>query len=86
MVYECYSTKEPNPTQYHECHCTTTIPFFQEEEEKNLKPLILKDVPAAIQMDISTISRIVSNKSVQTKLGIYPLIFIFKRNPYQFRR
>ena len=54
-------------------------PFFQEEEEKNLKPMILKDVAAAIQMDISTISRIVSNKAVQTKLGIYPLKFFFSK-------
>ena len=51
--------------------------FFIEEEEQQLKPMILKDVAVEIGMDVSTVSRIVNNKSVQTDFGIYPLKFFF---------
>jgi RNA polymerase sigma-54 factor len=51
--------------------------FFLEEDEGRIKPMILKDVARIIEMDISTVSRIVNNKSVQTQFGIYPLKFFF---------
>ncbi|OJW68921.1 MAG: RNA polymerase sigma-54 factor [Candidatus Amoebophilus sp. 36-38] len=51
--------------------------FFLEGDESKLKPMILKDVAKIINMDISTVSRIVNNKSVQTHFGIYPLKFFF---------
>lgn len=51
--------------------------FFIEEEDRKLKPMILKDVATEVGLDISTISRIVTNKSVQTDLGIYPLKLFF---------
>ncbi len=51
--------------------------FFMEEEENNLKPMILKYVAEEIGMDVSTVSRIVNNKSVQTDFSIYPLKFFF---------
>jgi RNA polymerase sigma-54 factor len=51
--------------------------FFLEGDESKLKPMILKDVAQVIDMDISTVSRIVNNKSVQTNFGIYPLKFFF---------
>jgi len=51
--------------------------FFMEEEESKLKPMILRDVAEEIEMDVSTVSRVVSNKSVQTELGTYPLKFFF---------
>jgi RNA polymerase sigma-54 factor len=51
--------------------------FFLEGDQGRLKPMILKDVAQVIDMDISTVSRIVSNKSVQTHFGIYPLKFFF---------
>ncbi|MCG8340884.1 MAG: RNA polymerase factor sigma-54 [Cytophagales bacterium] len=51
--------------------------FFIEEEESKLKPMILKDIAEEIGMDISTVSRIVSNKAVQTDFSIYPLKFFF---------
>jgi RNA polymerase sigma-54 factor len=51
--------------------------FFMEEDEENLKPMILKDIAAEIDMDVSTVSRIVNNKSVQTNFNIYPLKFFF---------
>ena len=51
--------------------------FFMEGDEAKLKPMILKNVAQIINMDISTISRIVNNKSVQTQFGIFPLKFFF---------
>ena len=47
--------------------------FFIEEEENKLKPMILKDVAREVGLDVSTISRVVTNKSVQTTLAVYPL-------------
>lgn len=43
----------------------------------HLKPLVLKDVAADIEMHESTISRVTSNKYVHTPLGIYELKFFF---------
>jgi RNA polymerase sigma-54 factor len=51
--------------------------FFMEGDGMQLKPMILKDVASAIGMDVSTVSRIVSNKVVQTHFGIYPLKYFF---------
>lgn len=51
--------------------------FFMTGDTSLLQPMILKDVGRAINMDSSTISRIVNNKSVQTNFGIYPLKFFF---------
>lgn len=51
--------------------------FFMEGEEQQLKPMILKDVAVEIGMDVSTVSRIANNKSVQTDTGVYPLKFFF---------
>ena len=51
--------------------------FFMEEEEHRLKPMVLKYVAEEIGMDVSTVSRIVNNKSVQTNFGVYPLKFFF---------
>ncbi len=53
--------------------------FFLEEEEDCLKPMILKTVARVINMDVSTVARIVSNKSVQTNFGVYPLKFFFTK-------
>ena len=40
--------------------------YFLSGDEKNLKPMILKDIAEDIDMDISTVSRVASNKYVQT--------------------
>jgi RNA polymerase sigma-54 factor len=45
--------------------------------EGNLKPMILKDVAERIGMDISTISRVVNGKYVQTEWGVYELKYFF---------
>jgi RNA polymerase sigma-54 factor len=50
--------------------------FFR-EGEGNLRPMILKDVAERIGMDISTISRVVNGKYVQTEFGVYELKYFF---------
>jgi RNA polymerase sigma-54 factor len=51
--------------------------FFLEGDESKLKPMILKDIATAIEMDISTVSRVANSKAVQTEFGIYPLKYFF---------
>ncbi len=45
--------------------------------EGHLRPMILKDVADRIGMDISTISRVVNGKYVQTEFGVYELKYFF---------
>ncbi len=47
------------------------------EEGENLKPMIYKDVAGVVGVDISTISRVVNSKYVQTEFGVYPLRYYF---------
>ncbi len=49
--------------------------FFSHGE--NLKPMFEKDIAEDISMDISTISRVVRGKYVQTDFGIYELKYFF---------
>ncbi|MDD9140105.1 MAG: RNA polymerase factor sigma-54 [Candidatus Cardinium sp.] len=51
--------------------------FLEGEEVDKLRPMILQHVADKVAMDASTISRIVNQKSVQGKFGIYPLKFFF---------
>jgi RNA polymerase sigma-54 factor len=51
--------------------------FFTDGDESELKPMILKDIADKTHLDISTISRVVNVKYVQTKWGIFPLKFFF---------
>jgi len=50
--------------------------FFQ-YGEGYLRPMILKDVADIIQMDISTVSRVVNGKYVQSDFGVYELKYFF---------
>jgi len=50
---------------------------FFEKGSKFLKPMIYKDIADEIQMDISTISRVVNNKYVQSPIGIHELKYFF---------
>ena len=43
----------------------------------NLRPMILKDIAEIIEMDISTVSRVVNGKYVQTEFGVFELKFFF---------
>ncbi len=51
--------------------------YFFEGDESKLRPMILKDIADIIEMDISTVSRVASSKSVQTEFGIFPLKYFF---------
>jgi RNA polymerase sigma-54 factor len=53
--------------------------FFDSMGE-HLKPLFEKDVADDISMDISTVSRTVRGKYVQTDFGIYELKYFFSNN------
>jgi RNA polymerase sigma-54 factor len=59
----------------------TTLVGLQEDffrkGEGHLKPMILKDIAERIGMDISTISRVVNGKYVQTEFGVYELKYFF---------
>lgn len=50
---------------------------FFEKGSKFLKPMIYKDIAEEIGMDISTISRVVNNKYVQSPMGIHELKYFF---------
>jgi RNA polymerase sigma-54 factor len=50
--------------------------FFDKGPE-NIKPMIMKDVAEKIEMDISTVSRVVNGKYVQTDYGVFELKFFF---------
>ena len=50
---------------------------FFEKGPKLLKPMIYKDIAEEIQMDISTISRVVNGKYVQSPMGIHELKYFF---------
>ena len=51
--------------------------FFIDGDETKLKPMVLKNIAEATGLDISTISRVVNSKYVQTHFGIYPLKYFF---------
>ena len=50
--------------------------FFR-HGEGHLRPMILKDIAERISMDISTVSRVVNGKYVQTEFGVYELKYFF---------
>ena len=51
--------------------------YFQEGDETQLRPMILKDIADLTNLDISTISRVANSKYIQTHFGIYPLKYFF---------
>lgn len=51
--------------------------YFLEGDETKLRPMILKDIALMINMDISTVSRVASSKTVQTDFGVFPLKYFF---------
>ena len=51
--------------------------FFIDGDETALKPMVLKNIAEKTHLDISTISRVVNCKYVQTHFGIYPLKHFF---------
>ncbi len=51
--------------------------FFLTEDEKRLKPMILKTIAEVTNLDMSTISRVVNSKYVETPFGIFSLKHFF---------
>lgn len=51
--------------------------YFTEGDETMLRPMILKDIAEKTNLDISTISRVVNSKYIQTHFGIFPLKYFF---------
>ena len=51
--------------------------YFMEGDETKLKPMVLKNIAEKTGLDISTISRVVNCKYIQTHFGIYPLKYFF---------
>ncbi|MBF25110.1 MAG: RNA polymerase sigma-54 factor [Flavobacteriales bacterium] len=54
--------------------------YFLSGDEKDLSPMILKDVSEDIKMDISTVSRVVNSKYVETPYGIKSLKYYFSES------
>ena len=51
--------------------------YFLDGDEANLKPMVLKDIAEKTGFDISTISRVVNSKYIETHFGIFPLKYFF---------
>ena len=51
--------------------------YFDEGDETKLRPMILKDIADRTGLDVSTISRVVNSKYIQTHFGIYSLKYFF---------
>jgi len=51
--------------------------FFSDGDEANLRPMVLKDIAEITGFDISTISRVVNSKFIETHFGVYPLKYFF---------
>ena len=51
--------------------------YFTDGDESHLKPMVLKDIAEVTGFDISTISRVVNSKYIETHFGIYPLKYFF---------
>ena len=51
--------------------------YFRDGDPRKLKPMILKDIADRTGLDVSTISRVVNSKYIQTNFGIIPLKGLF---------
>ncbi len=51
--------------------------YFIDGDESNLRPMVLKDIAEMTGFDISTISRVVNSKWIETHFGIFPLKYFF---------
>lgn len=54
--------------------------FFLSGDETKLKPMILKDIAEIVSLDISTISRVVNSKYIQTHFGTFLLKKFFSES------
>lgn len=51
--------------------------FLNDDDESFIRPMLLRDIAEYAEVDISTVSRAVNSKFVQTAFGSYPLKFFF---------
>ncbi|MBR6246825.1 MAG: RNA polymerase factor sigma-54 [Bacteroidales bacterium] len=51
--------------------------YFLDGDEASLRPMVLKDIAQKTGFDISTISRVVNSKYIETHFGIFPLKYFF---------
>ena len=51
--------------------------YFRDGDETKLKPMVLKNIAEKTGLDISTISRVVNSKYIETHFGIYSLKYFF---------
>ena len=51
--------------------------YFIDGDESHLRPMVLKDIAEKTGFDISTISRVVNSKYIETHFGIFPLKYFF---------
>ena len=51
--------------------------YFIDGDESSLRPMVLKDIAEMTGFDISTISRVVNSKWIETHFGIFPLKSFF---------
>ena len=51
--------------------------YFKTGEESSLRPMILKDIADMTGLDVSTVSRVVNSKYIQTDWGIFALRYFF---------
>lgn len=51
--------------------------YFETGDETKLRPMILKDIAEKVNLDVSTISRVVNSKYVQTPYGTFLLKYFF---------
>ena len=51
--------------------------YFQDGDKSKLRPMILKDIADRTGLDVSTISRVVNSKYIQTSFGIILLKSLF---------
>lgn len=51
--------------------------YFKDGDQSNLRPMILKDIADRTGLDVSTISRVVNSKYIQTQFGVLSLKQLF---------
>ncbi|MBR6883658.1 MAG: RNA polymerase factor sigma-54 [Bacteroidales bacterium] len=51
--------------------------YFIDGDESSLRPMVLKDIAERTGFDISTISRVVNSKWIETHFGVFPLKYFF---------
>ena len=54
--------------------------YFLSGDDKDLKPMILKDISTEIEMDISTVSRVANSKYVDTPHGVKLIKYFFSES------